>query len=344
MTGLLPAVAPMDRDAEPALRARLGGKAKPPGALGRIEDLAVELALIQRTATPGATRARLLVFAGDHGLNEDGVSAYPSAVTAAMVRTLLAGGASANSFARALGAEVFVVDAGVAEDLAPHPALIARKVRKSTRNAAREDALTAAEVDLALAHGADLGRGAEDEVLLLGEMGIGNSASAALVIHRLTGATLADCVGLGAGHDASGLARKQAVLEMAAARSAAADPHAVLRAFGGLEIAMMAGAVIGAAAVGKPVVVDGFICTAAALAAARLQPASREACLFAHRSAERGHGLALDALEARPLLDLGLRLGEGTGALLALPLLRAACAALNEGASLAEVLAGMQTP
>jgi nicotinate-nucleotide--dimethylbenzimidazole phosphoribosyltransferase len=338
----LPTVAVLDRAAEPDLRALVDGKAKPPGALGRIEDLAVQLALIAGRPDPGADRAELLVFAGDHGMTEAGVSSYPQAVTQAMVATFLAGKASANAFAAAVGATVTVIDAGVAADLAPHPKLLAAKVRAGTRNAVAEAALTADELALALARGAEIAQAAAGraDVVLLGEMGIGNSASAALILHRLGPAPLADSIGAGAGQDSAGLARKHAALEAAAARSAAVQPLEVLAQFGGLEIAMMAGAAIGAAAARRPVLVDGFICSAAALAAIRLQPAVRDYCVFSHRSAERGHRLMLAAMDATPLLDLDLRLGEGTGALLALPLLRAACGLLTGVASLDEVLAG----
>lgn len=339
----LPDIRPLDRAREPALRALIDGKAKPLGALGRIEDLAVRLALIAGRDDPPADKARLLVFAGDHGLNQSGVSAYPSAVTGAMVATFLAGKASANAFARVVGAEVRVVDAGVDADLDAHPALVAAKVRKGTRNAAYEPALTRNEVTTALSRGAAIAAAAFAEgvdILLTGEMGIGNTASAALLLHRLGPAPLADCIGVGAGHDAEGLARKRAVLEQAAVRSSATDPLDALGEFGGLEIVMMAGAILGAASARKPVVIDGFICGAAALAAIRLAPAAADYCLFAHRSAERGHGLMLQALNAEPLLDLGLRLGEGTGGLLALPLIRAASALLTEVASLDDVLAG----
>ena len=340
---MIPDIAPLDRRLEPELRALIDGKAKPPGALGRIEDLAVRLGLIAGRPDPSCGRALLLVFAGDHGLNESGVSAYPSAVTTAMVATFLAGKASANAFARAVGAEVRVVDAGVASELATHPALIAAKVRAGTRNAALEAALTAAEVETALARGAEIAQTAAAEgfdVLLLGEMGIGNTASAALIAHRLAPAALADCVGPGAGHDAEGLARKRKVLGEAAARSAATEPLEVLAEFGGLEIVMMAGAILGAARARRPILVDGFICGAAALAAIRLAPQAADYCIFAHRSAEPGHRIVLGALDAEPLLDLSMRLGEGTGGLLALPLLRSAAALLAEVASLEDVLAG----
>jgi nicotinate-nucleotide--dimethylbenzimidazole phosphoribosyltransferase len=328
---------------ETAIRAHLDAQARPPGSLGLIEDLAVRLALIQQTATPRADQVTLLVFAGDHGLTENGVSRYPSAVTQAMVATLLAGKATANAFARAVGAEVVIVDAGVDADLPAHPALVDAKVRRGTRNAASEPAMTPDEVVLALDRGVEQAVAAIDrgaDVIALGEMGIGNSASAALLMHRLAPAPLADCVGVGAGHDAAGLAHKLAVLTRAAERSDATDPLEVLHQFGGLEIAMMAGAIHGAADRNTPVIVDGFICTAAALVAIRLRPEVRDTCLFAHRSAEAGHDRMLKALGAEPLLDLSLRLGEGTGGLLATPLLRASAALLSDVASLDDVLAG----
>ena len=337
------AIAPLDRALEPALRAALDGKAKPPGSLGRIEDLAVQLGLIQQTPTPRADRARLLLFAGDHGLTRSGVSSYPASVTAAMAATILAGRASVNAFAQAAGAEVQVVDAGVDADLPPHPGLIGAKVARGTNDAAVEPAMSLDQARLALERGAQIARqSAKDgcDILALGEMGIGNSASAALLLHRLGPLPLEQAVGVGAGHTADGLRRKHAVLAHAAARTDARDPLEVLAQFGGFEIAMMAGAILGAAQTGAVVVVDGFIATSAALAAARLAPASLERCVFAHRSAEAGHGAMLDALGAAPLLDLSMRLGEGTGAALAIPLLRAAAHLLNGVASLDDVLAG----
>ena len=340
---MLPTVTPVDFSQVEGLRALIDGKAKPLGALGRVEDLAVQLALIADGAPPAFDKALLLVFAGDHGLTAEGVSSYPSAVTQAMVATFLAGKASANAFSRAVGAELRVVDAGVDADLSAHPSLFAEKVRRGTRNAAVEPALTADEVARALETGARLARDAAAEgfeILALGEMGIGNTASAALIMHRLAPATLAECVGRGAGHDDEGLARKLAALERAATRSDAIEPLDVLAEFGGLEIAMMAGAVLGAASARFPVLVDGFIASAAALAAIRLEPAAKAYCVFCHRSAEQGHQRMLRALEVEPLLDLGLRLGEGTGALLALPIVRAASRLLSDVASLDDVLSG----
>jgi nicotinate-nucleotide--dimethylbenzimidazole phosphoribosyltransferase len=339
----LPAVSSIDPSGAEAFRTLLDAKAKPLGALGRIEDLAVRLGLIAGGPPPSFDRALLLVFAGDHGMNAEGVSAYPSAVTQAMVATFLAGKASANAFAAAVGAELRVVDAGVDADLPSHPALLDAKVRRGSRNAAVEPALTQVEAEEALTRGADIARRAAEEgfeILALGEMGIGNTASAALIMHRLAPAPLTDCIGRGAGHDDAGLARKTAILERAAARGAATEPSEVLAEFGGLEIAMMAGAIIGAASAKIPVLVDGFIVSAAALVAIRLVPATKDYCVFCHRSAEQGHGRLLAALEVEPLMALGLRLGEGTGALLALPMVRAASRLLSDVASLDDVLNG----
>jgi nicotinate-nucleotide--dimethylbenzimidazole phosphoribosyltransferase len=337
------AIHPIDAALEPALRAALDAKAKPPGSLGRLEDLAVRIGLIQNRLDPRIARTDLYVFAGDHGLTDEGVSAYPSSVTAAMVGLFLSGRSSVSALARATGVQVRVVDAGVDADLPDHPDLIAAKVRRGSRNAAHEPALTAQEVLAAIARGADIARAASADgadVIALGEMGIGNTSSAALIMHRLAPAPLDDCVGQGTGHDAEGLARKQAGIARAARRSDAVEPLDVLAQFGGCEIAMMVGAVLGAASMRRVVLVDGFISTAAALAAVRLVPAALDYCVFAHGSAERGHPAMLQTLGARPLLDLDLRLGEGTGAALAAPLLVAAANLLTDVAALADVLAG----
>jgi nicotinate-nucleotide--dimethylbenzimidazole phosphoribosyltransferase len=336
-------VQPVDRSLEAVLRARIDGKAKPPGSLGGIEDLAVRLGLMWNGPDPRLDRTVLFVFAGDHGLTEEGVSSYPASVTGAMVSTFLAGRACINAFAGAAGVEVRIVDAGVAAELPDDPNLIRAKIRRGTRNAAREPALTAGEVQDALMRGRDLvvdaiATGAD--AIAIGEMGIGNTASSALIMHRLAPAPLDICIGVGAGQDDAGLARKRAALERAAGRSAATAPLDVLAEFGGCEIAMMAGAVLGAAERRRPVLVDGFIASAAALAAVRLEPAARDYCIFTHRSAERGHAHLLEALDAEPLLNLGMRLGEGTGAVLAVPLLRAAARLLTDVADLSEVLAG----
>ena len=338
-----PHIAPTDRKIETAMRARIDGKAKPPGSLGRIEDLAVHLATMAHPQAPCINKAVLLIFAGDHGLVEDGVSQYPSAVTVTMVNTYLAGRACANAFAFANSIDVRVVDAGVDTEFPPHPGLINAKIRRGTANAAVEPAMSKADAAQALARGCQIAidetAGGAD-IIALGEMGIGNTASSALILHRLAPAELDACIGIGAGQDEAGMARKRAALVKAAARSNASDPLDVLREFGGFEIAMLAGAVLGAASRRCPVVIDGFITTAAALIAVRLCPAARDYCIFAHHSAERGHDIALNALDAKPLLSLDLRLGEGTGALLAIPLIRAASRLLTDVADLSDILAG----
>jgi len=342
LSALTAAITPVDATLEPALRDLLNGKAKPPGSLGQLEDLAVRIALIQNRLDPRIARTDLYVFAGDHGLTDEGVSAYPSSVTAAMVGLFLSGRSSVSALARATGVEVRVVDAGVDADLPDHPDLIAAKVRRGTRNAALEPALTPDEVLAAIVKGADIARSAAADgadVVAVGEMGIGNSSSAALIMHRLAAVPLEVCIGQGTGHSAEGLARKQAGIARAAWRSDATQPLDVLAEFGGCEIAMMAGAVLGGASMRRVALIDGFISTAAALAAIRLVPAALDYCVFAHGSAERGHPLMLRTLGVKPLLDLDLRLGEGTGAALAAPLLVAAANLLTDVAALADVLA-----
>ncbi len=339
----LPVIPSTDPALAIALRQKLDGLAKPLGALGRLEDLAVQIGTIQGRLDPQVNRIRAYVFAGDHGMNAEGVSAYPSAVTLAMVATFLAGKASVNALAGACDVEVMVVDAGVDGALPAHPQLIDAKIRRGTRNAAVEPALTSAEVAEALARGMAIANAAADEgvdALIPGEMGIGNTASAALILHRLAPAPLEACIGVGTGHDAAGLARKAAVLARAAARSNAARPLEVLAEFGGLEIAMMAGLILGGAARRRVMIIDGFISSAAALAAIRLLPEAAAYCVFAHASAERGHAVLLQALDADPLLRLDLRLGEGTGGVLAAPLVRAAARLMTDVASLDDVMSG----
>ena len=340
-------IEPVDPSLEAQLRARIDGKAKPPGALGRLEDLAVQLGSIWYPEQPRTENAAVFVFAGDHGITEEGVSPYPSSVTAAMVATYLAGRAGVNALARACHVDVRVIDAGVDAELPHHPELTSAKIRRGSRNAMREPALTMDEAREGLAHGASIVADAikaGTDIVAIGEMGIGNTTSAALLMHRLAPAPLVECVGAGTGLDAAGIARKLAVAERAASRSDATSPLQVLAEFGGLEIAMMAGAVLGAAMHRRPVIVDGFIASAAALVAVRLRPAALGHCVFSHGSAERGHRLMLEKLAAKPYLDLGLRLGEGTGAVMAVPLLRAAAGILNEMADLSDVMAGTLKP
>ncbi len=321
-----------------ALQARIDGKTKPPGSLGRLEALALQLGLIQNTLTPHLTRPHILVCAGDHGAARAGVSAYPQDVTWQMVENFLAGGAAINVLARAAGMALTVVDAGVNHDFGARPGLIDAKVAPGTANYLEGPAMSAAQRDAALAHGEKIVRALADDgcnVLGFGEMGIGNTASASLITHCLTGAPLAVCVGRGTGLDDAGLERKRALLSQALPRFTGAhdDALAVLAHFGGFEIAMLAGAMQAAARRRMLLLIDGFIVTAALLVAARLSPAILDYCVFAHRSDEAGHAVQLEHLGAEPLLQLGMRLGEGTGAALAYPLVASAAAFLDEMAS-----------
>lgn len=318
-------------------RAAIDIKTKPPGSLGRIEQLALTMAGAQQSLKPQADPAELLLFAGDHGLVEEGVSAWPSEVTGQMVLNFLAGGAAANVFAKTNGLAMTIIDAGTVSDLPDDPALRRANIRKGTRNAMHEDALTAGETAAALAFGAELAvekAAAGARVIALGEMGIGNTSTAALLAHSVAGIAIADLTGPGAGLDAQGVARKADILKQVASRHPGPlAPERALAAYGGLEIAGMTGALIGAASAGAIVLVDGFIASAAALCALKARPDAAPYTVFAHRSKEPGHRLILEALEVEPLIDLDLRLGEGTGALLAFPLLRNACAMLCDMAT-----------
>lgn len=316
------------------VRAAIEGKTKPLGALGRLETLAAQIAEVQQTLEPVAERCRLTVFAADHGIAATGVSAYPAEVTRQMVLNFLAGGAAANAIARALGVEFAVVDAGVSGPAIEHPGLLSRRIASGTRNSLNEPAMSANQYEQALDSGWNLGRETGHEIVCFGEMGIGNTSSASLVAAKLLGVPAQGLAGPGTGLDAIGLARKKRVLESAAARTPGElEPVQALSEYGGFESVMLAGAMLGAAEAGKLVLVDGFIATVSALAAVRMSSAAKRHLVFAHRSAEPGHGAVLEALDADPLLDLGMRLGEGTGALLAWPLVQAAAAMLRDMAS-----------
>lgn len=340
------AVAPLDRSLTAELQDKIDRKTKPPGSLGRLEELALQLGLIQRRLDPVISRPHVLVCAGDHGAALAGVSAYPQDVTWQMVENFLAGGAAINALAKRAGMKLMVADAGVAHAFGPRDELRHVKVGDGgTRSYLTGAAMSEVECALALTRGAMLAReiaATGCTVLALGEMGIGNTASASLLTHCITGLPLGRCVGRGTGLDDAGLARKQALLEQALAawperpangETSADDALRILARYGGFEIAMLAGAMLAAAESRMTLLIDGFIVTSALLVAARVAPDVLAYCVFAHCSNEAGHRLQLDWLGARPLLDLGLRLGEGTGAALALPLLEAACAFINEMAS-----------
>lgn len=347
---LIPDIPSIDDSALAArLQARIDGKTKPLGALGRLEALALRLGLILGTETPELHAPQMLVCAADHGLAARGVSAYPSDVTWQMVENFLAGGAAVSVLARQHGLALTVADCGVAREVPARaavpgaPRLVHCRVAAGTQDASGGPAMSAAQCAQALQNGRDIVRGLPGNVLLLGEMGIGNTSVASLLLARLAGVPLAECTGAGTGLDAAGIARKQAVLEQAlAANQGATGPLDALAALGGFEVATLAGAVLQAASERRVIVVDGFITSAAVLVAARLAPAVPERCVFSHRSGERGHARMLEELRAEPLLDLGLRLGEGSGAALAWPLLESACRVLREMASFAS--AGVAGP
>lgn len=322
------------QDFEAQLTLALETKTKPVGSLGRLETLAAMIARIQGTLQPRAETCALTIFAGDHGMAEAGVSAFPQAVTHQMVLNFLTGGAAANVFARSVGATVQVVDAGVAGAPVDHPNLVNRRISAGTRNAIERAAMTDHELGHAISAGVELGRLIETDVACFGEMGIGNTSSAALVAAKLLDRPVADLTGRGTGLDDGGLQRKLTLLQQAERRTPAKlDAHTALAEYGGFEIAMMAGAMTGAAGTQRIVIVDGFIATAAALCAREMSPGCETTFVFSHRSAEAGHRVILDALNAEPLLKLDLRLGEGTGALLAFPLVKAAAAMLRDMAS-----------
>lgn len=334
----LPAINDLrDTDLAQRLRHRIDTKTKPLGALGRLESLALQLGLILGSETPALSRPQAVVFAGDHGLAARGVSAFPSDVTWQMVENFLAGGAAISVLARQHGLALTVVDAGVARDIAPREGLQLRKIAPGTADASQGPAMTLAQCHAALAAGADVVRQLPGNALLLGEMGIGNTSAAALLMSRLTGTPLAQCVGRGTGLDDAGVKRKLSVLRQALqANAGATQPLQALAALGGFEVAMMCGAVLEAAAQNRVIVVDGFITTSAVLVAQALQPLVLQRCVFAHQSDESGHARLLAWLGAEPLLHLGLRLGEGSGAALAWPLLESACRILREMASFAD--------
>ena len=356
------AVAAIEATADPArsrrVLERLDHLTKPIGALGRLEALAVAIALIQRSDRPRLQHPTMLLFAADHGIATEGVSAYPREVTAQMVANIVGGGAAINVLCRQHGIDLNVVDVGVLPGgPAADDAEVANSAEAANGAEARLVRASVAAGTADLRHGAamtpeqcrralDVGRAqvaaSAADAILLGEMGIGNTSSAALLTAWASGMAIEACVGRGTGLDDAGLLRKQAILAQAWARHGAiADPLAALAAMGGLEIAALVGAIIEAARRRRVIVIDGFVVTAALLIARRIVPAVIDYCVLAHRSAETGHGPALTDLGAAPLLDLSMRLGEGSGAALAWPLIASSLKLLEEMATFAS--AGVST-
>lgn len=299
-------------------------KTKPIGSMGRLESLAVQSAAILGDPNPQNASASLAIFAADHGIAAQGVSAFPQEVTGQMVANFLAGGAAANAIAAQFGIPVTVVDCGIMYLPAQRDGLIDMALGRGTADSSTGPAMSPETARKAIAQGRHFACDVGSKIVCFGEMGIANTSAAALLAHKLSGISVAELVGRGTGLDNTGLSHKREVLERAAARTGALAPVEALAEVGGFEIGTMAGAMVGAGTSNKIVVVDGFIATAAAALARAIEPDCEKAFVYAHRSAEQGHRALLDWLQAEPLFDLDMRLGEGTGALLAVPMIRAA--------------------
>ncbi|MFA5627043.1 MAG: nicotinate-nucleotide--dimethylbenzimidazole phosphoribosyltransferase [Thiohalomonadaceae bacterium] len=335
------AAAAIDEAAVAMAQRRQDALTKPAGSLGRLEDLAVELAGLQRRGRPQIEHVHIVVFAADHGVAAEGVSAFPQAVTAEMVRNFARGGAAINVLARTLGAVLEVVDVGTVIELEKLPGVVSQRVGKGSVNFCKKPAMTDEQLQLALSAGREAVERAcvaNMDLFIGGEMGIANTTSATAVSSAALQIDPALVAGAGTGLDAAGIGHKSAVVRRALAlhRDALKNPLDILRCLGGFEIAALTGAYIAAAQAGVPILVDGFISTTAALMAVQINPAVRPWLLFSHQSAERGHGRLLAELEAHPLLGLGMCLGEGSGAAIAVPLLQMACRLHDEMATFAE--------
>lgn len=343
------AIRPVDEDCRRRAYARLDRLTKPVGSLGRLEELAAFYVAVTRDEAPKEPRAAIFTLVADHGVAVEGVSAYPAAVTAQMVLNFLRGGAAVNALADHAGADVRVVDIGVAHDFGSVPGLIPRKIAFGTRNFMAESAMSREQALAALTVGVELAASAVREgigIIGTGDMGIGNTTPSAAITAVMTGVPAIAVTGRGTGVDEQGLKKKVSVIEQALAlhRPDPADPIGVLAAVGGLEIAGLAGLILGGAAYRVPVLLDGFITGAAALIAAQLQPLTKEYLIASHLSVECGHRVALERLGLKPLLDLQLRLGEGTGACLALSLLQAAIKVMTRMATFQEAGVSERAP
>jgi nicotinate-nucleotide--dimethylbenzimidazole phosphoribosyltransferase len=338
LKALLDAIEPVDAAWIDRARERQLQLTKPPESLGRLEEIANRMAAIQRTLSPAADRARVVIFAADHGICEEGVNPYPQAVTAQMAANFLRGGAAINALAEAAGADLEIVDMGIATEIPLTEGLVRRPIGQGTRNFCRVAAMSRDQVLAAVLAGAERATQAAADgcrILGIGEMGIGNTTSASAITAALTGLPAASVIGRGTGADDNCMSRKLAAVERALAlhQGQLNGPLEILAAVGGLEIAAMCGFCLGAAAHRCAVLVDGFIATASAALAVELRTAARDYLFASHRSTEPGHAPLLDRIGQQPLLELKMRLGEGTGAALALPIVRAAIAAFTRMAT-----------
>ena len=321
-----------DKSLRPEIQSKIDNLNKPKGSLGRLEELAMQICLIQQTLSPELSHPCHLLLGGDHGIEREGVSVSPREVTWQQMINFTRGGGGVNMFCRQHGFKLRIVDVGVDYDLAHIPGIIDRKIGRGTKNFLYEPAMTEEEYDKAIAVGASLVDDCIEEgckVLSIGEMGIGNTSPSSIWMHLFGNIPLEKCIGAGAGLDTPGIRHKYEVLSKAVERFKA-NPQDPLRYFGGFEMIAAIGAMLRAAECHLVILVDGFIMTACALAAIRLYPASQDYMIFTHCGDESGHRMMLDIVEAKPLLNLGLRLGEGTGALCAYPLVDSAVRMINE--------------
>jgi len=319
------------------LQQKIDNKTKPQGSLGFLEKIALQIGLIQNTLSPGIKNPYMLVFAGDHGLADEGVSPFPKAVTAQMVLNFMNGGAAINVFCKQNDINLLVVDAGVDYTFPEHEMLIDAKIRNSTSSILRSPAMTADECLAAISKGKEIvdkivAKGSN--IVGFGEMGIGNTSSASLIMHKICHFPIDECIGRGTGLDDAGLRKKLEIVKKASLKhNKISSPLTILSTFGGFEIAMMTGAMLRAAELGMVLLIDGFIATSSLLVAHAMNNEILQNCIFCHQSDEKGHKQMLKYLGVTPLLNLGMRLGEGTGAAIALPIIKGAVNFLNEMAS-----------
>ena len=324
----------------PQLQNKIDSKTKPIGALGMLELIALKIGLIQNTLSPELTNPTIIVFAGDHGIASEGVSAYPQEVTHQMVLNFLSGGAAICVFSKQNGINLKIVDAGVNFDFSNTPNLINAKISMGTKNFLNSPAMDKVQCENAISKGALIVKEQGEKgcnIIGFGEMGIGNTSSASIIMSILCNISIEKCVGRGTGLDDSSLKKKTQILKQAIKKHIPniekSNPLSVLSTFGGFEIAMICGGMLQAAELNMIILIDGFIVTSALLVASKINPSVLDYCIFCHKSDEKGHSYVLNDLNAEPLLDLKMRLGEGTGVAIAYPLIKSAINFLNNMAS-----------
>lgn len=330
-------ITPLNTEMAEALQQKIDLKTKPIGSLGKLEKMAKHIGCIQNTLSPELKKPVIMIFAADHGIALDGVSPYPQEVTWQMVANFMNGGAAINVFAEQHDIDIRIIDAGVNYDFDKSSGVLNAKIAHGTKSYLKEAAMSTEQFEMAMKRGSDLVERIHSEgsnIIGFGEMGIANTSSAAVILHLLSNIELSACVGRGTGWDDEGLQRKYEILGRAVANYSGNNTATeILTYFGGFEIVMIAGAILKAAELKMTMMIDGFIVSSALLAASKINANVLDYCIFTHKSSEKGHQLMLDQLKAKPLLDMGMRLGEGTGAAVAFPLIQSAINFLNEMAS-----------